>query len=168
MTTRQLEHDVVIVGAGFAGVYQLHRLRALGFSVVLIEAGSGLGGIWHWNCYPGARVDSHVPVYEFSDEELWRDWYWEERFPDWRALRSYFAYLDTKWDLSRDIRFDTRVTGATWNEDDATWQVVTDNDDALRCRFMVVCTGFASKPHIPDFDGLDDFRGIATHTARWP
>jgi len=168
MTEHHLDHDVVIVGAGFAGVYQLHKLRALGFSVVLLEAGSGLGGIWHWNCYPGARVDSHVPVYEFSDEELWRDWYWDERFPDWKALRRYFAYLDQEWDLSRDIKFDTRVTGATWDEMSATWEVATAPGDALRCRFMVVCTGFASKPHIPDFEGLSDFRGISTHTARWP
>lgn len=168
MTVQHLDHDIVIVGAGFAGVYQLHKLRALGFSVVLLEAGSGLGGIWHWNCYPGARVDSHVPVYEFSDEELWRDWYWDERFPDWKALRRYFAYLDTKWDLSRDIRFDTRVTGATWDDDGATWQVATATGDSLRCRFMVVCTGFASKPHVPDFEGLSEFRGISTHTARWP
>ncbi|MBI4883786.1 MAG: NAD(P)/FAD-dependent oxidoreductase, partial [Actinobacteria bacterium] len=112
----RLDHDVVVVGAGFAGLYQLHRLRALGFSTVLLEAGSGLGGIWHWNCYPGARVDSHVPVYEFSDEELWKDWYWDERFPDWTALRRYFQYVDDKWDLSRDIRFDTRLDTATWDE----------------------------------------------------
>ncbi len=168
MTVQHLDRDIVIVGAGFAGVYQLHKLRAQGFSVVLLEAGSGLGGIWHWNCYPGARVDSHVPVYEFSDPDLWRDWYWDERFPDWRALRRYFAYLDQKWDLSRDIRFDTRVTGATWDEMSATWEVATATGDALRCRFMVVCTGFASKPHIPDFQGLSEFRGISTHTARWP
>ena len=82
-----MEHDVVIVGAGFAGLYQLHRLRELGLSVTLLEAGSDLGGIWHWNCYPGARVDTHVPMYEYADETVWRDWYWEERFPDWRALR---------------------------------------------------------------------------------
>ncbi len=163
-----LDYDVVIVGAGFAGLYQLHRLRELGLSVTLIEAGSGLGGIWHWNCYPGARVDSHVPVYEFSDEELWRDWYWDERFPDWMALRRYFKYVDSKWDLSRDIRFNTRVNGAAWDEESRTWQVETDTGDSLKTRFFVLCTGFAAKSYTPDFPGLEDFAGAAHHTAHWP
>ena len=163
-----LDHDVVIVGAGFAGLYQLHRLRALGFSTVLLEAGSGLGGIWHWNCYPGARVDSHVPVYEFSDEELWRDWYWDERFPDWTALRRYFQYVDHKWDLSRDIRFDTRLDTATWDEASTCWHLTTRNGQSLRSRFLVLCTGFASKAYIPDLPGLDDYEGQCHHTAHWP
>ena len=105
--------DALIIGAGFSGLYQLYRLRQRGFSVRLFEAGADLGGIWHWNCYPGARVDSHVPNYEYSMEELWRDWNWTERFPAWDELRRYFNYVDGKLDLSRDIRFDTRVTHAT-------------------------------------------------------
>lgn len=160
--------DVVIVGAGFAGAYQLHRLRQLGLSVVLLEAGSGLGGIWHWNCYPGARVDSHVPVYEFSDEALWRDWYWDERFPDWKALRRYFDHVDAEWGLSKDIRFDSRVTEAVWDEDQRAWQVGTDRGDVLRARFVVMCTGFAAKAYIPEFQGLTDFQGACHHTAHWP
>ena len=163
-----LDHDVVVVGAGFAGLYQLHRLRALGFSTVLLEAGSGLGGIWHWNCYPGARVDSHVPVYEFSDEELWKDWYWDERFPDWTALRRYFQYVDDKWDLSRDIRFDTRLDTATWDEAATCWNLTTRNGQSLRTRFLVLCTGFAAKAYIPDLAGLDGFEGRCHHTAHWP
>uniref|UniRef100_UPI0025FD25CF NAD(P)-binding protein n=1 Tax=uncultured Phenylobacterium sp. TaxID=349273 RepID=UPI0025FD25CF len=86
--------DVLVIGAGFTGLYQLHRLRQLGFSVRLLEAGADLGGIWSWNCYPGARVDTHVPLYEFSSEELWRDWTWTERFPGWEELRAYFRYVD--------------------------------------------------------------------------
>ena len=163
-----IDHDVVVVGAGFAGLYQLHRLRALGFSVVLLEAGSGLGGIWHWNCYPGARVDSHVPVYEFSDEALWRDWYWDERFPDWRALRRYFEHVDEKWDLRRDIRFDTRVEAASWHEAERSWELTTANGLMLRTRFLVMCTGFAAKAYVPDLPGLDDFGGVRHHTAHWP
>ncbi|MFZ6003206.1 MAG: flavin-containing monooxygenase [Actinomycetota bacterium] len=164
----ELDYDAVVVGAGFAGLYQLHRLRDLGMSVVLLEAGSGLGGIWHWNCYPGARVDSHVPIYEFSDEKLWRDWYWDERFPDWRALRRYFEHVDTVWDLRRDIRFETRVQGATWSEAGRSWQIAASTGDSLRSRFLVLCTGFAAKAHIPDFPGLDDFAGAWHHTAQWP
>ncbi len=163
-----LDYDVIVVGAGFAGLYQLHRLRDLGMSVVLLEAGSALGGIWHWNCYPGARVDSHVPVYEFSDERLWRDWYWDERFPDWRALRRYFDHVDATWDLSRDIRFNTRVRGATWDEDARHWRVVTDAGQSIRTRFFVLCTGFAAKAHIPEFPGLHDFASACHHTAHWP
>src|SRR4029450_9467596 len=84
--------DALIIGAGFSGLYQLHRLRQRGFDVRLFEAGAELGGIWYWNCYPGARVDSHVPNYEFSLEELWGDWNWTERFPAWDELRSYFRH----------------------------------------------------------------------------
>ena len=164
----ETDHDVVVVGAGFAGLYQLHRLRELGMSVVLLEAGTGLGGIWHWNCYPGARVDTHVPMYEYSDERIWRDWYWDERFPDWQALRRYFAHVDAVWDLSRDIRFRTRVQQATWDEGGRRWVVETDRGDELRARFVVLCTGFAAKAYIPDLPGLDDFTGAWHHTAHWP
>ena len=163
-----LDHDVVIVGAGFAGLYQLHRLRALGLSVTLLEAGTGLGGIWHWNCYPGARVDTHVPMYEYSDEKVWRDWYWDERFPDRHALRRYFEHVDAVWDLRRDIRFDTRVEGASWDEDGRRWHIDTGTGDSLRARFFVLCTGFAAKAYIPDLPGLDEFEGVWHHTAHWP
>jgi cation diffusion facilitator CzcD-associated flavoprotein CzcO len=162
------DHDVVLVGAGFAGLYQLHRLRSLGLSVILLEAGSGLGGIWYWNCYPGARVDTHVPMYEYSDEKIWRDWYWDERFPDWRALRRYFDHVDDVWDLRRDIRFGTRMAGATWDESSHSWVVRTDGDETLRTRFLVLCTGFAAKAYVPALPGLADFAGACHHTAHWP
>ncbi len=166
--TQRPDYDVVVVGAGFAGLYQLHRLRDAGLSVLLLDAGTDLGGIWHWNCYPGARVDSHVPVYEYSDEAVWRDWYWDERFPDWQALRRYFDHVDSKWDLRRDIRFGTRVTGAVWNEATHTWTVQTDTAGSITTRQFVLCTGFAAKAHIPDFPGLTDFDGACHHTAHWP
>jgi cation diffusion facilitator CzcD-associated flavoprotein CzcO len=106
------ELDVIIVGAGFAGVYYLlDRLRGMGMSVQAIEAGSGLGGVWYWNCYPGARVDSPGPMYQFSRDDLWRDWKFTELYPAWPEIRDYFRYLDEKLDLSRDIRFNTRVAG---------------------------------------------------------
>jgi len=163
-----MDHDVVIVGAGFAGLYQLRRLRALGLSVTLLEAGTDLGGIWHWNCYPGARVDTHVPMYEFSDEAVWRDWCWEERFPDWRALRRYFDHVDDVWDLRRDVRFATRVRAGTWEEDRRRWSMETEDGDVVHGRYVVLCTGFAAKPYVPPFPGLDTFGGEWHHTARWP
>ncbi len=160
--------DALIIGAGFSGVYQLHRLRQQGFSVRLFEAGADLGGIWHWNCYPGARVDSHVPNYEFSMEELWRDWNWTERFPAWDELRRYFQYVDGKLDLSRDIRFETRVTEAAFDPDNNLWHIVSEDGHNVWARFFITCTGFASKAYVPDFTGLNDFTGPSFHTAHWP
>ncbi|MDE0805120.1 MAG: NAD(P)/FAD-dependent oxidoreductase, partial [Acidimicrobiales bacterium] len=166
--TQRTDYDAVVVGAGFAGLYQLHRLRDAGLSVLLVDAGTDLGGIWHWNCYPGARVDSHVPVYEYSDEAVWGDWYWDERFPDWTALRRYFDHVDAKWDLRRDIRFGTRVTGADWDETTHAWTVRTDTAEPITTRYFVLCTGFAAKAHVPAFTGLADFGGDCHHTAHWP
>lgn len=160
--------DILVVGAGFTGLYQLHRLRQLGFSVRLLEAGADLGGIWYWNCYPGARVDTHVPMYEFSSEDLWRDWTWTERFPAWDELRRYFHYVDQKLDLSRDIRFNTRVEAAEFDEGRQQWTVRTQDGGALRAQFLVLCTGFAAKPYVPKLKGLEQFKGAKHHTAWWP
>jgi cation diffusion facilitator CzcD-associated flavoprotein CzcO len=163
----EVDVEVVVVGAGFAGLYQLHRLRSLGVPVTLLEAGSGLGGIWWWNCYPGARVDSHVPVYEFSDEAIWRDWWWEERFPDWRAMRAYFEHVDRVWGLRPAIRFDTRLEGGRFDERRGRWELVAGGQP-LTCRFLVLCPGFAARPYLPALPGLACFGGECHHTAWWP
>lgn len=162
------EFDVVVVGAGFSGVYQLHRLRKLGFSVRMLDAASDLGGIWYWNCYPGARVDTHVPMYEFSDESLWRDWNWSELFPGREELRRYFNYVDSKWNIRKDTQFNARVTNATFDEDANRWTLKTSDGDLFRSRFVILCTGFAAKPNIPKIDGLDSFAGPRPHTGLWP
>lgn len=160
--------DVLIIGAGFSGLYQLYRLRQQGFSVRVLESGAGLGGIWYWNCYPGARVDSHVPNYEFSFESLWQDWNWTERFPSWEELRRYFQHVDEKLDLSRDIEFNTHVETAAFDADRNEWCVRNANGRETRARFLVPCTGFAAKAHVPDFAGLDRFEGPCHHTGHWP
>jgi cyclohexanone monooxygenase len=162
------ELDVLIVGAGFSGLYQLHRLRQLGFSVKIYEAAPELGGVWYWNCYPGARCDTHGPLYQFSNEELWKDWDFEELFPSWDQIRSYFHYVDKKLDLSRDIRFSTRVSRAEFDEESCTWLVHSENGDLARARYLILCTGIGSKPHQPDFVGMSDFTGDVYHTAYWP
>lgn len=160
--------DVLIVGAGFAGLYQLDRLRKLGHSVKLLEAGSGIGGIWYWNCYPGARVDTAGPIYQYSSPELWQDWNYSELYPDWSEVREYFHYVDRKLDLSRDIRFNTRVIGAEFDSVANQWAVRTDSGEIVRARYFVLCTGFGSKPYVPALPGLDSFKGECHHTAKWP
>ena len=162
------EFDVVVVGAGFNGLYQLYRLREAGFRVRLYDGAAELGGVWYWNCYPGARVDSNVPNYEFSMEEVWRDWNWTERYPGWEELRRYFRHVDEVLDLHRDIRLNTRITGARFDEADHCWTITTETAGAVRSRFFVLALGFASKPFIPDLPGLDRFAGDCHHTARWP
>ncbi|KAG7088623.1 hypothetical protein E1B28_012596 [Marasmius oreades] len=162
------ELDVLIVGAGFGGIYTLHLLRQLGRSVKLFEAGSGFGGIWYWNCYPGARVDSNVPLYELSIEELWKDWTWTEKFPGWAELREYFYYVDSKLNLKKDIRFDTRVVSAHYDANTDRWDVKAEDGTVARPRFLVLCTGFAAKKYIPPLTGLETFQGVCHHTSAWP
>jgi cyclohexanone monooxygenase len=160
--------DALIIGAGFSGLYQLYRLRERGFRVRVLEAGADLGGIWYWNCYPGARVDSHVPNYEFSIEALWRDWSWTERFPAWDELRRYFRYVDEKLGLSCDVRLDCRVTAARFDADADQWEIECADGQRVRARFLIPCTGFAAKAYVPRLPGVERFVGPCIHTAHWP
>lgn len=160
--------DAIVIGAGFNGLYQLYRLRQEGYSVQLLEAGPGLGGVWQNNRYPGARVDSHVPNYEFSLPEVWADWVWDERFPGRDELVRYFDHVADVLDLHADIQLNTRLTEAVYDDPAARWNLITDTGEAFTCSFLVLCTGFGSKPYIPDLPGLDAFAGEAHHTARWP
>ncbi|ETT25288.1 cyclohexanone monooxygenase [Rhodococcus aetherivorans] len=167
------QRDVLIVGAGFAGLYQLDKLRKIGYDVHAVESAGGLGGVWYWNCYPGARVDTWGPMYQFSDEELWRDWNFSELYPDWSEVRAYFKHVDEKLNLSKDISFNTQVTGAEFNEDAKRWLVHTENTETgehkdISARYFLLCTGFGSKPYIPEIPGLETFKGECYHTARWP
>ena len=160
--------DVLVVGAGFSGVYQLYRLRALGFKVHLFEAGSGLGGIWHWNCYPGARTDTHCQIYQYSIDELWKEWNWSELFPSWQEMQAYFDFVDRKLNLRKDITFNTRVQSAEFDQSKREWVVRSIGNAPVRAQFMIVNTGFGSKPYIPKIEGMDKFKGECHHTALWP
>ncbi len=167
------ERDILIVGTGFAGLYQLNELRKRGHNVHAVESAGGLGGVWYWNCYPGARVDTWGPMYQFSDPELWRDWNFSELYPGWSEVRAYFQHVDNKLNLSKDISFNTRITAAHFDEDSRRWVVtaVSFESDEIReisTRYLLLCTGFGSKPYIPEIPGLESFGGIAHHTARWP
>lgn len=162
-------YDVIVVGGGFGGLYQLHHLRKFGFSVHLFEAGSGLGGTWYWNCYPGARVDTEVPGYQFTEDETWDQWNWTQRYPGRDEILAYFKHVDNVWDLSRDISFNSRVTSAHWDDSVREWAIRLEGQNHVsRSRFAIFCTGFASKPYTPAFTGLENFKGPLHHTAKWP
>jgi len=167
-TDQVQDFEIVVVGAGFNGIYQLKTLRDAGWSVRLVEAGSGLGGVWHHNRYPGARVDCHVPNYEYSMPEIWQDWNWGERFPGREELIAYFDHVDSVWDLSPDVDLNTQITSAHFDDDAGRWHLATADDRGYRCQWLVMCTGFGSAPYVPDLPGLDDFGGDCHHTARWP
>ncbi|KAJ3898747.1 cyclohexanone monooxygenase [Lentinula edodes] len=162
------EYDVIIVGAGFAGVHQLMNIRKLGLTAKILEAGDGLAGTWYWNRYPGARVDSEMPIYQFSDPELWQDWSFTDYYPDWRGIQAYFQYVDKKVGITRDVLFNSRVASAHWNDSVDRWTVTTEDGRVFRGQFLSLCTGIGSKSHIPEFKGLDTFPGEVHHSSRWP
>ena len=162
------ELDVIVVGAGFAGLYLLDRLRSMGMEVQVFEAGGGLGGVWYWNCYPGARVDSPGPIYQYSRDDVWRKWQFNELYPSWQELRDYFRYVDEKLGLSRDIRFNRRVNQAEFDPAHNRWIVRSSDGSVASARYLVLCTGLSAKPYIPDLPGLNDFAGERHHTALWP
>ncbi|PSN73634.1 cyclopentanone 1,2-monooxygenase [Corynespora cassiicola Philippines] len=165
-TTQEL--DALIVGAGFGGVYQLKALRDAGYKVKLVECGSDYGGVWYWNRYPGARVDSSIPHYEFSDPALWKTWEWKQRFPGGAELRDYFAYVADKWDLRKDTQFNTFVSSATWDDAEARWTVKTKAGKTYKVQFLLLNTGFAAKRYIPGWKGIDSFKGTFLHPSYWP
>ncbi|EDP66560.1 FAD dependent oxidoreductase [alpha proteobacterium BAL199] len=161
--------DAVIVGAGFAGLYMLHRLRGLGFSAQVVEAGGGVGGTWYWNRYPGARcdVESIQYSYQFSDE-LQQEWEWSERYAAQPEILRYAEHVAERFDLHRDIRFDTRVTLAAFDDSARRWVIDTEVGDRLRATWCIMATGCLSASNIPNFEGRDSFTGATYHTGHWP
>src|ERR1700722_1215314 len=159
-TNAAIEYDAIIVGAGFAGLYQLQRLRSLGMSVKVIEAGSDIGGTWYWNRYPGARcdVESMQYSYAFSDE-LQQEWKWPELFSAQPDILKYANHVADKLDLRRDILFDTRVTDARFDESASQWRISTDRGESFIAGFMIMATGCLSTARVPDFKGLGSFEG---------
>lgn len=161
--------DVVVIGAGFAGLYMLYRLRKLGLKAVVLEAGDGIGGTWYWNCYPGARCD--VPSFEYSysfDPEIEQEWTWTERYAAQPEILAYINHVAERHDLKRDIRLNTRVTAAAFDEATDCWAVETEKSGRLGCRHLVLAVGPLSSPTIPQIEGLDEFAGDVVHTGRWP
>lgn len=161
--------DVIIVGAGISGLYLLHRLRALGMSALAVEMAADLGGTWYWNRYPGARCDTNTLEYSYSfDEDLQQEWEWPERYPKQAEILHYLNHVAERFDLRRDIRFNTRVDAATFDEASSHWRVQTDDGCELRAQFLIMATGCISEPNIPAIEGMDSFEGPIYHTARFP
>src|SRR4026207_944508 len=162
-------HDVIIIGAGISGMYQLHRLRGLGLRARIFEAGDGVGGTWYWNRYPGARFDSESWTYgyPFSDEIL-REWEWSEHFAAQPETLRYCNFVADKLDLRRDIEFNCRGRPATYDEAAGQWEIESEDGRRARARFLITAIGPLSAPTMPTIPGLESFGGEAHHPGRWP
>ncbi|UPT98579.1 NAD(P)/FAD-dependent oxidoreductase [Bradyrhizobium barranii subsp. apii] len=162
-------YDVVVVGAGFAGMYMLHRLRGLGFSARVYEQGGGVGGTWYWNRYPGARCDVESMQYSYSfSEELQQEWDWSERYAPQPEILNYANHVADRFDLRRDIQFDTRVARAAFDARTKCWSVTTSDGQTVEAQFIVLATGCLSNARKPDIKGLESFKGPVYHTGNWP
>ncbi len=169
MANEKPDFDAVVVGAGFAGMYMLYRLRGLGLSVRVFETGTSVGGTWHWNRYPGARVDTETMFYSYQfSEELQQEWTWTERYPSQSELSAYARHVADRFDLWPDMQFETRVESTIWDEKAGLWRVQTGDGATATARYCIMATGCLSAVNYPKFDGLDDFAGETYHTAHWP
>ena len=163
------QFDVIIIGAGLTGLYQLYRIRELGLSVRVYEDGGGVGGTWYWNRYPGCRFDSESVSYGYSfSEELLQEWDWKEHFSGQPENERYLNYVADKFDLRRDIQLNTRIASAVYDEGENRWQVQTEDGHRARAQFLIAAVGILSAHYMPDFAGLDSFKGEWCHTGRWP
>jgi acetone monooxygenase (methyl acetate-forming) len=161
--------DALIIGAGVAGLYQLHMLRNQGLKVRAYDSASDVGGTWYWNRYPGARFDSEAYIYQYLfSEELYKGWSWSERFPAQPEIEQWMHYIADRLDLRKDIRFKATITSAHYDEDANRWTVRTDCGETIDTQFLITCCGMLSAPMSNLFPGQDTFKGQIFHTARWP
>ena len=164
-----LDFDVIIIGAGMSGLYQLYRMRVLGLRVRVFETGTNIGGTWYWNRYPGARFDSESYSYGYSfSKELLEEWEWSEHFAGQPETLRYLNHVADKFDLRRDIQFCSRVTAAVFDEEARSWTVTLEDESTYHTRFLITAIGPLSTPTLPRIEGRDSFQGQSFHTARWP
>ncbi|KAK4120120.1 phenylacetone monooxygenase [Parathielavia appendiculata] len=169
LANKDLDYDVLIVGAGLSGIYSLLRIRQLGLRVKVLEAGEEEGGTWFWNRYPGARFDSESYSYIFSfSQEVLDEWHWTEHFSPQTETLKYIQYLTTKFDLKKDMQFSTRIQSAHFQTPGNFWMLTDENGRRYNCRYLITCMGILNQPTLPDIPGVSDFKGEAWHTARWP
>src|SRR3954454_11498749 len=159
-TPHNVDFDAIVIGAGFGGLRMLHELRMLGLSARVLEAGTDVGGTWYWNRYPGARTDTESWQYivNFS-QELNAEWRWSERSPQWEEVQGYLSHVADRFDMRQDISFETRVQGASYDEEQNIWRVLTDSGEELRSTYLITATGVLSLAYEPPFEGLDSFEG---------
>jgi cation diffusion facilitator CzcD-associated flavoprotein CzcO len=165
---QQIATDVLIIGGGFSGMYSLHQIRKLGLTAMLFEAGGDFGGTWHWNCYPGARVDSEVPFYSLSIPEVYESWEFTERYPGHEELRDYFRHVDKVLDLRKDAHFNTIVVEARFHPEEAKWHVQTKDGLHATATYLICATGSSYKRYFPQFEDLEKFDGQLIHSAAYP
>ena len=163
------ELDVLVIGAGVTGLYQLHLLLQLGFNARIYEAGEGVGGTWYWNRYPGARFDSESWTYAYSfSEDLLEEWDWKEEFSGQPETEKYLNLVADKFNLRPHIRLGTRVKAAVFDDGASRWDVETEDGGRARCQHLIAAVGILSATHMPDIPGVESFRGESFHTSRWP
>src|SRR5579875_3017264 len=163
------DHDVLIIGAGFAGMYQLHHLRQLGFDAHVIEAGQDVGGTWYWNRYPGARCDIESIHYSYGfDPQLEQEWEWSERYAAQPELLDYAQHVAKRYNLYEHITFGVRVESLDWDDELTQWTARGSDGSSRTARFVVAATGVLSVPSQPRFNGMDEFQGDMYWTSRWP
>lgn len=169
-TTATPDVDAVIIGAGFGGIYMLHKLRnELGLSVKALEKGGGVGGTWYFNRYPGAKSDTESFVYRYGfDKNLLREWNWSTRYLDQPDVLAYLEHVVERFDLARDIQLNTEVTGAAFNEETTCWTITTAEGAQLTSRYLITALGLLARSNIPDIPGRDSFAGRLVHTNAWP
>ena len=169
LSNTSLDYDAIVIGAGIAGLYQLYRLRELGMTVRVFERGTGVGGTWYWNRYPGARFDSESYSYAYSfSQELLDEWDWSEHFAGQPETLRYLQYVADKFDLLKDIRFSSEVKSAVYDDDTRTWTVQLEDGSTHKCRFLITAVGNLSEPTLPRIEGIESFGGHSFHTSRWP
>lgn len=161
-----IELEALIVGGGLGGVYALYKLRQTGIDAKIFEAGKELGGVWNYNRYPGARVDSEVPYYQYNIPEVWRTWNWSERFPGHKEIRAYFHHTATVCGLYDHIAFNQNVIGCDF--DGKMWIVKTQGGKTVKCKYLIAAGGSSYKTHLPKFEGLEQYRGDLFHAAAFP
>jgi cyclohexanone monooxygenase len=165
---RTIELDALVVGAGFAGIYQLYTLRKLGYSVKIIDKAGGVGGTWWWNRYPGAMSDSESFVYRFTwDREDLRTYPWKNHYLSGPEIRQYLDHVVDRHDLRRDILLDTELLSADWDSQRCVWRVTTGTGNVFVVRYLITALGLLSTPKKPDIPGIDDFKGHLYHSSRW-
>ena len=169
LSNTNLDYDAIVIGAGIAGLYQLYRLRELGMTVRVFERGTGAGGTWYWNRYPGARFDSESYSYAYSfSQELLDEWDWSEHFAPQPETLRYLQYVADKFDLLKDIQFSSEVKSAVYDDDTRSWAIQLEDGSTHRSRFLITAVGNLSEPTLPRIEGIESFGGQSFHTSRWP